>query len=64
MSLALEQSRLAPVQPWGCCPRARAIFGTLQPAPEKTAIADKIITYRFFRFGELLSVMTTGNFTA
>ena len=27
MSLAPEQPKLAPVQPWGC-PRARDIFGT------------------------------------
>ena len=35
MSLALEQPRLAPVQPWGC-PRARDTLRTLQPSPEKT----------------------------
>ena len=36
MSLALEQPRLAPVQPWGC-PRARDNFGSVRPSPEKTA---------------------------
>ena len=35
ISLALEQPRLAPVQPWGC-PRARDNFGTLRPSPKKT----------------------------
>ena len=35
MSLALEQPKLTPVQPWGC-PRARDNFGTLLPLPEKT----------------------------
>ena len=35
MSLALEQPRLTPVQPWGC-PRARDTFGSLRPSPEKT----------------------------
>ena len=35
LSLALEQPRLAPVQPRGC-PRARDNFGTPRPSPEKT----------------------------
>ena len=43
MSLAVEQPRLAPVQPWGC-PGARDIFGTLQPSPEKTTCS---FPYRF-----------------
>ena len=43
MSLALEQPRLAPVQPWGC-PRARDIFGSLRPSPEKTTCS---FPYRF-----------------
>ena len=43
ISLALEQPRLAPVQPWGC-PRARDNFGTLRPSPKKTACS---FPYRF-----------------
>ena len=35
MSLALEQPRLAPVQPWGS-PRARDNSGTLRPSPKKS----------------------------
>ena len=43
ISLALEQPRLAPVQPWGC-PRARDNFGTLRPSPKKTTCS---FPYRF-----------------
>ena len=43
MSLALEQPRLAPVQPW-VCPRARDILGTLRPSPEKATCS---FPYRF-----------------
>ena len=43
LSLALEQPRLAPVQPWGCS-SARDNFGTLRPRPEKTTCS---FPYRF-----------------
>ena len=43
ISLALEQPRLAPVQPWGCS-RARDNSGTLRPRPEKTTCS---FPYRF-----------------
>ena len=41
ISLALEQPRLAPVQPWGCS-RARDNFGTLRPRPKKTTCSLSI----------------------
>ena len=43
MSLALEQPRLAPVQPWGWR-RARDNFGPLRPSPAETTCS---FPYRF-----------------
>ena len=44
MSLALEQPRLAPVQPWGC-PRARDILELSGPRP-KRLLAPSLIDFR------------------
>ena len=43
MSLALEQPKVAPVQVWGCS-RARDIFETPGPSPQKTTC---FFSYRF-----------------